>query len=223
MVRRCDVTTIKVKVARAHACATIDGYLTSGMVGVPCTFEYGPEWEGLRKTAVFTAQSLGLMSGASVSRDVLDADETVSVPAEVMDNPGARLHVGVYGWRDDGTIVIPTVMAFVGVILPGADPSGDPGTDPELPIWAQHETRIRKLEEGGVGGNGTPGFSPTVSVEEIEGGNRITITDVNGEKTVDVMDGKDGSTPVRGTDYWTDTDKAEIKSYVDSAILGGAW
>lgn len=35
--------------------------------------------------------------------------------------------------------------------------------------------------------------------------------------------GADGYTPVRGTDYWTDADKAEIKSYVDEAILGGAW
>lgn len=30
-------------------------------------------------------------------------------------------------------------------------------------------------------------------------------------------------TPVRGTDYWTDDDIATIKSYVDEAILGGAW
>ena len=30
-------------------------------------------------------------------------------------------------------------------------------------------------------------------------------------------------TPVKGVDYWTDADKAEIKSYVDEAILGGAW
>lgn len=35
--------------------------------------------------------------------------------------------------------------------------------------------------------------------------------------------GKDGYTPVRGVDYWTDADKAEIKAYVDEAILGGAW
>lgn len=35
--------------------------------------------------------------------------------------------------------------------------------------------------------------------------------------------GEAGYTPVRGTDYWTDADKAEIKSYVDEAILGGAW
>lgn len=32
-----------------------------------------------------------------------------------------------------------------------------------------------------------------------------------------------GYTPVKGTDYWTDADKAEIKAYVDKAILGGAW
>lgn len=37
------------------------------------------------------------------------------------------------------------------------------------------------------------------------------------------FDGEDGYTPVRGTDYWTDADKAEIKSYVDEAILNGEW
>lgn len=32
-----------------------------------------------------------------------------------------------------------------------------------------------------------------------------------------------GKTPQKGIDYWTDSDIAEIKSYVDEAILGGAW
>ena len=31
------------------------------------------------------------------------------------------------------------------------------------------------------------------------------------------------NTPKRGEDYWTDEDIAEIKSYVDESILGGAW
>lgn len=35
--------------------------------------------------------------------------------------------------------------------------------------------------------------------------------------------GDDGYTPQRGVDYWTEADKAEIKGYVDEAILGGAW
>lgn len=30
--------------------------------------------------------------------------------------------------------------------------------------------------------------------------------------------GDDGYTPVRGTDYWTDTDKAEMEAYIDQAI-----
>lgn len=42
-------------------------------------------------------------------------------------------------------------------------------------------------------------------------------------KTSGEFDGEDGYSPVRGTDYWTDADIAEIKSYVDTAILGGAW
>ena len=29
--------------------------------------------------------------------------------------------------------------------------------------------------------------------------------------------------PIRGVDYWTEEDIAEIKSYVDTAILTGEW
>lgn len=35
--------------------------------------------------------------------------------------------------------------------------------------------------------------------------------------------GKDGKTPIRGVDYWTDTDKNEIKSWVENAILNKEW
>ena len=38
-----------------------------------------------------------------------------------------------------------------------------------------------------------------------------------------IEDGIVDMTPVRGEDYWTEADIAEIKSYVDEAILGGAW
>lgn len=38
-----------------------------------------------------------------------------------------------------------------------------------------------------------------------------------------IEDGIVDMTPVRGEDYWTEEDKAEIKSYVDEAILGGEW
>lgn len=40
--------------------------------------------------------------------------------------------------------------------------------------------------------DGEPGVSPTVSVADITGGHRVTITDKEGTKTVDVMDGSNG-------------------------------
>jgi hypothetical protein len=32
-----------------------------------------------------------------------------------------------------------------------------------------------------------------------------------------------GYTPVRGVDYWTEEDMAEIKAYIEQVILGGEW
>ena len=48
-------------------------------------------------------------------------------------------------------------------------------------------------QPGAPGEDGEDGVSPTIAVEVIDGGHRITITDVNGTKSFDVMDGKDSS------------------------------
>lgn len=40
--------------------------------------------------------------------------------------------------------------------------------------------------------DGVDGVSPTVTVQEISGGYRVVITDKNGDKTFDIMNGKDG-------------------------------
>lgn len=42
------------------------------------------------------------------------------------------------------------------------------------------------------GKDGADGFSPIVAVEDIKGGHRVTITDKNGGKSFDVMNGTDG-------------------------------
>ena len=59
--------------------------------------------------------------------------------------------------------------------------------------------------DGQDGAPGNDGFSPTVEVAPIEGGNRVVITDKDGAKSFDVMDGKDGEggsggDPVPGED-----------------------
>lgn len=48
-------------------------------------------------------------------------------------------------------------------------------------------------EKGDKGDPGADGISPTVAVQDITGGHRVTITDKDGAKTFDVMDGAGGS------------------------------
>lgn len=75
------------------------------------------------------------------------------------------------------------------------------------------DTALEQAKESGEF-DGQDGVSPTVTVDVITGGHRITITDVNGSKMAEVIDGEDGYTPVKGTDYYTDADKAEFESYI---------
>lgn len=57
----------------------------------------------------------------------------------------------------------------------------------------------------------------------IEEAKKYTNNELAAAKESGEFDGEDGYTPVRGIDYWTDADKAEIKSYVNDAILNGEW
>lgn len=66
-----------------------------------------------------------------------------------------------------------------------------------------------------------------VGIESVES---IPFGDEHSNLRIKLTDGREtefsiynGKTPIKGTDYWTEEDKAEIKSYVDEAILGGSW
>lgn len=52
---------------------------------------------------------------------------------------------------------------------------------------------INKRIDGVEKTPGEPGFSPLIDVTKIEGGYRITITDVDGAETFDIMDGKNAT------------------------------
>lgn len=86
----------------------------------------------------------------------------------------------------------------------------------------KNEEDIAEIKENGGtgGGSGEDGFSPLATVTQTENGAEISITDVNGTTTATILNGKDGYTPQRGIDYWIEEDKAEITSYIDSAING---
>lgn len=83
------------------------------------------------------------------------------------------------------------------------------------------DTTEADLTGGGGSGTGSDGYSPTVTVTTITGGHKVTITDVNGSKSFNVMNGTNGTTPVKGTHYWTAADKNEIITEVLAQIPNG--
>lgn len=118
---------------------TRDAPLTSGMVGRPVKLVFSPDWEALRKTAVFRA--------GDVTRDVLDAEGETMIPAKVLETPHHRLYVGIYGTNEAGDVVIPTVWAQGPMIEEGTAPSGDPSTEEENPVWQQILAMLGRLED----------------------------------------------------------------------------
>ena len=111
--------------------------IPAGIIGATLRFSYGADWMGLTKTVVFDC--------GGITKDVVNAGEVVTVPAEVVARPERKLLVGVYGVGDADASATPTLW-LEGYVCAAADPSGDVSTDPSLPVWAQLEARIRALE-----------------------------------------------------------------------------
>ena len=112
--------------------------LTSGMVGQPIHFEYSHDFDGLAVTAVFT--------DGKNTVDVVNPGNECIIPHEVLTTVGAIVKVGIYAVRGN-ELVIPTIYAHIGIVLKGADPSGDVSIDPTLPIWAQTQALIGNLSQ----------------------------------------------------------------------------
>lgn len=77
--------------------------------------------------------------------------------------------------------------------------------------------------DGQAGKDGDPGqdgFSPTVTITDITGGHRVTITDATGAKSIDVMDGAAGQNGSPGQDGQDGQDGFSPTVSV-SAITGG--
>ncbi len=131
---------ILVDISGANAAVRRQDTLTCGMGGARVGVRFDEQWEGLAKTGVFHA--------GGVTRDVVLTGEEAQIPHEVLTVPGVALRIGVYGTDGSGTLVIPTVWAQTAPIAPGADPSGDPGAEPTLPVWAQLREQVHTLAAG---------------------------------------------------------------------------
>ena len=121
--------SIKITITGSLATVTDPFPVVAGTVGLPVAFSFDAGWADLKKTAVFRA------NGKSLDR--IHITDTTTVPWELLRKPGCRLWAGVYGVNSDGSVQTPTVWADLGIIEPGADPSGDESADPSLPVWEQ--------------------------------------------------------------------------------------
>ena len=129
----------------ARACAHMASppeLLTAGMAkAVTVEFVFSDDWDGLTKTAVFSAGR----TTVDVLESAWDGNKVV-VPHEILADAGPIARVGVYGANADG-LILPTVWVTLGKVMPAAEPSGDPGADPTLPIWAQLQNQIGNLDD----------------------------------------------------------------------------
>lgn len=191
-------------------CADVNAFIVCSNSDYVINFKFDEEWdEHLVKTARF------IFNGSVI--DVVFEGNSVNVPIIYK---STVMTVGVFAGQLHTTT--PAIIPCQKSIL--CDEGFVP--DPPPDVYAQI---LEKLDEvlnnsgGGSGGENGVTFIPSISPDGVlswtnDGGlpNPPPIK-IKGEP------GEDGHTPERGTDYWTNEDIAEIKGYVDDAILGGAW
>lgn len=130
----------KVEVHKADAWLRSSEVLTSGASkAYKATFSFiHPIWNGLTKKAVFRA-------GSVVKEQLLTDSLSCEIPWEVLQTPGAKLEVGVYGV--DGTgVVLPTVWVKAGVIKQGTV-EGDESKEPTPDVYEQIVGSIGPLDQ----------------------------------------------------------------------------
>ena len=82
-------------------------------------------------------------------------------------------------------------------------------------LIAEADLKGDKGDKGDPGIPGKDGHSPVVTATK---SGKTTTISVDGTAIATVEDGTDGHTPVKGTDYWTASDKAEIVAEVTAAL-----
>lgn len=105
--------------------------------------------------------------------------------------------------KADGALQTEDLSDVINEVLAQAKESGE--FTPEIRIYESFSQDLNGNKKTGVHIEG-----PAILNEDG--------TFVNNEATV-----WDGYTPKRGIDYWTATDIADIKSYMEEVILGGEW
>ncbi|MBQ9428624.1 MAG: hypothetical protein IJU41_03660 [Clostridia bacterium] len=167
---------------------------------VTAKFNFDAAWDGFTKTAIFAA-------GNTVKQVLLDESNTCIIPWEVLTEKGT-LEVGVVG--TDGDKVLPSVKVPVHI----AEGIYTEGTKPSDPTPSVYEQLLNLANE-------TQAVAQSVR-DDADAGKFDGAQGEKGDKGDKGDPGADGHTPVKGVDYWTHSDKAEIVSDTERAIVADA-
>ena len=194
---------LRVRVSTASAEIIETELITAGRRGLECSFEFNSAWDGLAKTVI--------VNGV-VKRDIVLVSDTIVVPGECLAREQFPLRIGVYGANGAGEIVIPTIWANFGKILPSARPSGVSPDEVTPDIVAQIQTNssnalrlaqdlIRRADSGDFDGrDGATGPSGADGADGLNGSSIWTVAaeDVHGG-TIRISDlvGRTGLTPAK--------------------------
>lgn len=135
----------------------------------------------------------------AVNRVDFGGNTLIDLTGDTLESP-EQLLKGTIAHAKDGTTIEGTLDAVGGYYIPSVDSDGNlswTASKDDMPDAAGANIKGPKGDTGATGPQGPQGTKGDT--------------------------GAAGYTPVRGVDYWTDADIAQIKSYVDDAILGGAW
>ena len=159
-----------------------DGVIVCGNKGYTIAFTFDEEWdEYTTKTARF------IWNGKYYDQQFTDNECLVPVI-----NDTTNVTVGVYA--GDLKTTTPAEIPCLISILCG-NPEVIEGNIKEYRDIAQQAAEEAQQAAEEAKQAATAVVHPTIEVEEIEGGHRLTINDADGEKTFDVMDGESGATP----------------------------
>ncbi len=191
--------------------------IASGSVGTAAVqFTFDPLWAGYEKSALFRI-------GAKKYTVLLDKYGACIVPQEALQRSG-DVYLGVVGVRGGKTLT--STMCRL-VVSPGTPKDGEESENYTPGLYEQFAAKFAKFEN--MTATAVKGMDAGVSVSVGEAAVRLNFTlpkgdkgdkgetgaqGAKGDKGEPGEPGADGYTPVRGVDYWTAADKAEIDAHI---------
>lgn len=149
------------------------------------------------------AQAVGVRTGSPVARYVVEPyvaiEETESGAIITCTAQGETTAGEIYNGKDgqDGaTGATPEIFTAATTLAPGSSAYAHVSGTPEQPLVTFGIPRGDTGAAGSDGKDGEDGVSPGITVTDITGGHRVTITDKDHPygQTFDIMDGEPGTT-----------------------------